>query len=171
MEYKTKKIVLHVDNILREIDQLSYKLGETVLEGTPSKDAVSTDSDDTLDGDILRNLLDARDAQIRKRLAFCLTECDVEEIHDCDCERHVLVYEVSVPEDARAISMRAALTAMHDYMVKGTLMDWYNRIGTAYGATLAVEVQQLESRIIDTFRLLSIQRTQSNVIYHTYHRR
>ena len=53
---KQRKITLHKCQILHDIDVLSYKLAETSVNGE-ARDNVASDSEDMLDGAMLKQLL------------------------------------------------------------------------------------------------------------------
>lgn len=146
---KERKITLHKAEILQDIDTLSYKLSET----TGSGDNVASDAEDSLDSAIISQMMQARDSQLRKKLAFCLKEEEVIEVDNTATIEEDFVYELLLPLSFADSSLKVAVQLMHNYIVRGTLLDWYTQIGTQYGAPLVTEVNSLESQIVDIFRV------------------
>lgn len=149
--FKHRKITLHKNMIFHDIDVQSYKLAETSVEGS-TKDKIASDSEDRLDGAVLTQLMEAREAEIRKKLAFCLDPLTLVEIDNTTTLEPDYVFMFRLPVSFNDNELRVAVKLMHEYMVKATLMDWYTHIGTNFGGAYAVEVAQLESRITDIFR-------------------
>lgn len=152
---KTKKdrhITLHKAEIYHDIDALTYKLGETVVENKPVRDSVSSDSEDTLDGAVLYRLMNLRAAILRRRLSFCLKKDHVLEIDNRPTYDETYEFYLSVPESFDDNNMEVLMTYMHEYIVRGSLLDWYRKLGTTFGESLEKEVLEIESKIVDGFR-------------------
>lgn len=165
---KQRRIILHKSQILHDIDLFSYKLAETSVEGD-AKDNVASDSEDLLDGAIISQLMESRDATIRKKLSFCLREESIPVVDNTTDLEGDFIYDLNLTPSFKDSELKTAVRVMHDYMVKGTLMDWYVQIGTSFGSTLGVEVLQLESRIADIFRKPGFVR-HPEMIYHKSYR-
>lgn len=146
-------VSLHINQITKDIDALSYKLAETAIADEDTRDSVASDSEDVLDGAVVSNLLGEREATLRKRLGFCLHEEVIYVVDNLFDINGVYEFKLQLPESFKDGNLRVAAKMMHDYLVKGTLLDWYNSIGSAYGTTLAAEVSALESKVVDIFRV------------------
>ena len=69
---KTRKIILHKDKILYDVEGMAYKFAEAnALEGK-AKNTLAADHNETLDGRLLSRMMDVRDARLKKRLRFAL---------------------------------------------------------------------------------------------------
>ena len=167
---KQRRITLYKNDIMEEIDRLSYKLAETSVGGEAG-DNISTDSEDSLDAKVLDDLMDVRDSIIRKRLSFCLQQETIYEISNRDEAEHEYIFDVILPESFPDKDLKTAVHLMHSYYVKATLMDWYDKIGTAYGGSMALEVMQLESKIVDIFRRPTFVGHPSIILQTNYFRR
>lgn len=167
---KKRTITLHRNQICKDIDLLSYKLGETALEGAV-RDSVASDSADALDGAVISRLLDDRAMTLRKRLAFCIEEEEVETIDNTPDIDSDYEFKFRLPKKFKDSNMAVAMRLMHDYLVRGTLMDWYNKIGTSYGVGMVQEVTELESKILDIFRVPGIVSHPFMVYYPSYRSR
>ncbi len=148
---KERRIILRSENITKAIDTMTYKLADTAIEGL-AKDNVSSDREDNLDGAIISELLEGRVAALRKRLTFCLKPETIVEIDDDNVSEAEFVFNFVLPGKFNDAELRNARTFMHNYLVRGTLMDWYNKIGVAFGQSMAYEVSELESKVVDIFR-------------------
>ena len=78
------------------------------------------------------------------------------------------VYNFVLPESFPDKQLPMMAKSLNDYLVKGTLLDWYTSIGTSFGANLAVEVAQLESRVVDIIRKPSFVRHPSVVYFNSH---
>lgn len=148
---KERRITLRSENITTDIDRLTYKLADTAVEGV-AKDSISSDSEDNLDGAIISRLLNERAAVLRKRLTFCLKPETIVEIDDDNESSDEFVFDFILPGKFNDAELRNAVTMMHEYLVRGTLMDWYNKLGVAFGQSMVYEVAELESKVVDIFR-------------------
>lgn len=149
---KVRTVTLYRDKMTTEIDSITYKLGETSVADGTVRDSISSDTEDSLDGNIIANLMDAREAQLRKRLEAFLKKEEILEVSNNPDQEESYVFTFCLPEDFNDSRLRPIAKVMNDYIVKGTLLDWYSRSGTAFGADLVQEVGILESRAVDLFR-------------------
>lgn len=147
---KTRIITIFKDKVLADIDALSSKLADTVVEGVEGKDAVASESDYGLDGYVISSLLDHRDALLRKRLVSILEKEVIETIDNAGENEDTYVYTLILPEDYEDTRLRSAVRLIHDYLVRGTLADWYTKIGTSYGAELLADAEGIENGIVST---------------------
>lgn len=148
---KQRKITLHKCQILHDIDVLSYKLAETSVTGE-AQDNVASDSEDMLDGAMLKLLLESCEASMRKKIGFCLEDTEILEVDNATELEADYVYNLRLPASFKDTELRTAAKVMHDYLVMSTLMEWYTHIGTNFGSALGEKVIRLESRVADIFR-------------------
>lgn len=165
---KQRKITLHRANILNDIDLRTYKLAESSVADPEVRDHIQSDADEHLDGALLGSAMDARDAQLRKRLAFCIDPEGPVEVDDTADLEGEYEFVFLLPVSFKDANLKTAAKKMHDYIAKGALMDWYNDNGTQYAATLAVEVTELESQIVDIFRVPGVVRHPRIVFIPSY---
>lgn len=116
-----------------DIDHRTFKRMEVSLQGTPevSKDAAASDTEEDHDAVIVTRYRDYRDAKLRKRLVRYLTnEIPSSEFADIlRSPRPEYVYTFSLPDDTRTELMAALKDMMHEYIVRGTIYDWYKYAG------------------------------------------
>ena len=167
---KQRKITLHKSNIVHDIDVLSYKLAETSVD-EPARDNVASDSENGLDGVVTSQLMDSCEASLRKKLGFCLEDEEILEVDNTAELEADYVFKFHLPFSFDDKELRTAVTLMHNYLVKATLMDWYAHIGTNFGAGLGAEVLQLESKVVDIFRKPGFVTHPEMIYWPSYKRR
>lgn len=149
---KNRTIILHKDQLLYDVEGLAYKYAEAnALEGK-AKNTLAADHNETLDGRLLSRMIDIREAQLKKRLRFAL----VPKVQDMSCnnpaESTELVYELSLSDKFDDNLLDVVKVQMHEYVVRGTLLDWYKRLGIQTIAVDAGEVQEIEESIVSSLR-------------------
>ena len=149
---KTRKIILHKDQVLYDVEALAYKLTEaTALEGK-AKNILAADHNETTDGRMLARMMDVRNAQLRKRLSFALMPLIQEVACDKPNTAKDFVFELRLSDKFDDNLLEVVSTYMHDYLVRGTLLDWYKRLGLQTAAVDAGEVLEIEEGIVSVLR-------------------
>lgn len=147
-----KRIILHKNQLLYDIEGLAYKYTEAAgLEPKP-KNVVAADHNEELDGRLLHRKMDLRDAKLRMSLRFCLKSVDQEWSCDDPDTADEYVYNVSVQDTFDGNVLPAIKTLMHEYIVKGTLYDWYTKMGIQTTAVTLDEVEKLEEQAVSMLR-------------------
>ena len=111
------------------------------------KDKVATDTEDELDGAIINSFLEGREAVLRKRLTFCLIEEECVEIDNTNAMNSDFVFQFQLSKEFNDREMRTAVQLMHQYLVKGTLVDDDQIVVIS-----THQVRDLENTIIGIFR-------------------
>jgi hypothetical protein len=149
---KTRRIILHKDQVLYDIEGLAYKFAEaTALEGK-AKNTLAADHNETLDGRLLSRMMDVRDAQLRKRMRFALVPKSKEVSCDNPADNTEYIYDFSVSDKFDDNMLDVIQIQMHEYLVRGSLLDWYKRLGVQSVAVDAGEVIELEENIVSSLR-------------------
>lgn len=149
---KTRKIILHKDQVLYDVEGLAYKFADaTALEGK-AKNTVAADHNDTLDGRLLARIMEARDAQLRKRVKFALISSDAQVSCNKPDGANEYVYDLLLSDKFDDTLLGVVKTQMHEYIVRGSLLDWYKRLGIQSVAVDAGEVSELEESIVSLLR-------------------
>ena len=155
---KERKITLHKAAVHYDIDALTYKLTEATMQGADqkAKAAVASDREDAFDSSVLGRLTDYRDATLRRRLQFCLKEEEVVEFSNKPTTTDKYEYALVVAEGFKDSSLQSLGTKMHEYMVKGGLLDWYVQTGAVTNTrALEEQVARLEDEIVNMLRVPS----------------
>lgn len=158
--YQTKErvITLYKQNVHYDIDALTYKLTEATMQAADqkAKSAVASDKDEAFDASVLARLTDYRDATLRRKLQFCLKEEEITSFDNKPSGDESYIYTLIVPVGFKDVMLKTIGTKMHEYMVKGGLLDWYIQTGTSTNIRpLSDQVAELESEIVGMLRVPS----------------
>lgn len=160
-ETKERKITLYKKAVHYDIDALTYKLTEATMQTVDqkAKSAVASDKDESFDASVLGRLTDYRDATLRRRLQFCLKDVEVTEFNNKPSSEPSYEYDFILPIGFKDSGLSNLGTKMHEYLVKGGLLDWYIQTGISVNTKpLADQVAELESSIVNMVRVPSTLR-------------
>lgn len=149
---KTRRIILHKDQVLYDIEGLAYKFTEAAAMEGRAKNTIAADHNETLDGRLLARMMDLRNAQLRKRVKFALTATNVSVSCDNPDENKDYVFDLSLADGFDDNMLEVIKTHMHEYIVRGTLLDWYKKLGVQTIAVDAGEVAELEESVVSSLR-------------------
>ena len=158
---KPATITIYKKAVLADIDAQTFKRVDGVLSGESDqvKNALSSDSTEHLDEHILHGHMENRDANIRKRLAFCLDyygeDLSVSNLLEIDVP--TFEYNLSVPDIFDKQRLKILARKIHNYIVQGTLHDWYSTQNMK-GNVSAAELEDMESEIICMLRSSFVKR-------------
>lgn len=158
---KLATITLYKTLVLASIDAQTFKRVDGVLsaESDQMKNALSSDSEENLDKHILHEHMEKRDANLRRRLTFCLVpddeELKVSNILEVDVS--AFEYNLAVPDTFDKQRLQSLAKKMHNYMVQGSLYDWY-ATQNMKGSVTATELEDLESEIVSMLRPSCVKR-------------
>lgn len=141
---------------MRDIDALTYKYSNVAISKADPRaiDEVASDREDNLDASILARLVGFRDAEIRKRLLFCLVDSEKEEVTSAPEDE--FVYQLELPSSYKTDALKVLCSKIHEYLVKGGLLDWYTQMGVNTNISrLDQQVTALESSIVSLIRVPS----------------
>lgn len=145
---KERKVTLHKARMSTEIDAHTSKFVEAGDSQSVRRDnAVSSDSEETLDGSIIEQLMQYRDSKLRIILEAFMQEETVLEVDDLIELEPVFKYHLSLPEEFNDANLRALAMLMHKYIVWGCLFDWYAQLGSAQATTYGSQLQDIEDEI------------------------
>lgn len=158
---KPSTITIYKKAVLADIDAQTFKRVDGVLAGESDqvKNALSSDSAEHLDEHILHGHMETRDANIRKRLAFCLDfyEEDLAASNLLEIDIPIFEYKLSVPDIFDKQRLKILAKKIHNYIVQGVLHDWY-ATQNMKGNVSAEELEDMESEIICMLRSSFVKR-------------
>lgn len=134
-DMKQRKAVLHKGLMAKEVDAHSFKFVDA--SGAPTlrqENAISSDTDEALDGSIVSRLMDYRDAMLRKLLEAFMQKEDIVEVDNLTDSQDTFVYNFSLPVEFNDAILRPLCILMHKYIVWGCLFDWYTELGATQQA-------------------------------------
>ena len=158
---KLATITLHKIAILAEIDAQTFKRVDGVLsaESDQVKNALSSDSEENLDQNILHRHMENRDSIIRSRLAFCLEKSEealsVDNLLEKDSP--AFTYTISVPDTCDKQRLKSLAQKMHNYIVQGAICDWY-ATQNMKGNVDATDLERMEDEIAAMLRSSFVKR-------------
>lgn len=152
---KSAKITIYKKAVLADIDAQTFKRvdGALAAESDQVKNAVSSDSAESLDANILHGHMEQRDANIRKRLAFCLVPDEDELVvtNLLEMSEPTFIYDLNVPDSFDKQQLRTLAKRIHNYLVQGVLVDWYST-QSMVGNVSAEKLEDMESEIVFMLR-------------------
>lgn len=126
---KTATINIYKALVLADIDAQTYKRVDGVLsaESDQVKNALSSDSTDHLDMNILLRFMESRDAVVRTKLAFALVDEgeDLVATNEVDKDAASYEYKLQVPDTFNKQMLSALAKLIHEYIAQGAISDWY----------------------------------------------
>lgn len=130
---KTATIKLYKEILDKDIDSRTAKRVDATLDQASdrSQNAIASDATEKLDGRLIVRYRDLRDAQLRARLRFCLVKDTTTELSIDNVVRitPAYIYVLNVSDDFSMDDLQALSTKMNDYIIRGTLRDWYLNAG------------------------------------------
>lgn len=118
-------------------------------DGTPLYDSIVITSRDE---EVVQELMDMQDAQLRKKLRFALKKGGAVPPVDG------YAYAVSVSDEFDDALCAVVKKLMTQYIVKGVLLEWCERKGVQTTAVSAEEVLQIEDDIVSHLRTPSYRK-------------
>ena len=138
-----------------DIDQRTYKRMEASLQNLneTGRDAVASDTEEGPDAEIITRYRDYRDARIRKRLVrYLVTEVPSHFFTNRPKSPFPeYLYVFRVPDDFRTEIMEAIKDDLHEYIIRGTLYDWYKYAGIPPLDT-EQSLEEMENDILNSLR-------------------
>lgn len=158
---KPATITIYKKAVLASIDAQTFKRVDGVLsaESDQMKNALSSDSEENLDKHILHEHMENRDANLRRRLTFCLVsdDEDLSVSNLLEVDKPTFIYNLTVPDTFDKQRLQSLAKKMHNYIVQGSLYDWY-ATQNMKGNVTATELEDLESEIVSMLRPSSVKR-------------
>lgn len=158
---KSATITLYKNLLLADIDALTFKRVDGVLssESDQVKNALSSDSEEALDKNILHRLIETRDAMIRGRIAFCLMDAGetLSATNELSKDEEMFEYALSVPDTFNTGRLSSLAKKMHEYIVHGSLCDWY-AMQNMKGSVSEAGLEAMETEIVCMLRSSYVKR-------------
>ena len=152
---KEAKVTLTKKDLLYDVDALTYKRVDATLAGEAQRaqNALSSDSSEDLDGSILNRLISTRLAKIKRKLAFAIKANNQSMVASPTTTlSESIEIPLMVPDNYTQDQLSSLSDMMHDYLVKGTIRDWYKNAGVVSTVDDS-ELEELESAIVCSLRV------------------
>lgn len=146
-DVKTRTVTLKKKDIFHDIDMLSLSFSRVAGGDDVRKtDALATDTTTTNGIRNFTRLADKRMSDIRQLLAEFLASTTQATGNDMLVTSDY-VLNLSVTTEMADATLDSIIALMHDYIVKGSLADWYTEIGTGPAASLLQMATESFARI------------------------
>lgn len=158
---KPATITIYKKAVLASVDAQTFKRVDGVLsaESDQMKNALSSDSEENLDMHILHEHMEKRDANLRRRLTFCLVsdDEDLSVSNLLEVDKPTFIYNLIVPDAFDKQRLQSLAKKIHNYIVQGALYDWY-ATQNMKGNVSATELEDLENEIVYMLRTSFVKR-------------
>ncbi len=146
---KARKIIIDKATVHNDIDSLNFKLTDSALQemNVRTKNAIASDSTEDYDGMIIARLVDYRDAEVRYFLRNNLKKEEILEISNIPEYDDKYIYNLELYTTTPDVIVKIAMQKIHEYLVKGALLDWYRQCGLQYGESFVPKLMQIEEKL------------------------
>lgn len=145
---KERTVVLKVKDLFFDIDAYSYALSQMGAEIGRQNDAVATETESDYGKRTLRRIMEQRVALLRQTLKKCLKDAEDEaQKTDVLGETDSYTFTFQVSTETQDSVFEPVKDLMHEYIVKGTLKDWYDYLGLSSGDRIAPRLAEVETRM------------------------
>lgn len=150
-ETKDRRITLHKEPMAQEIDGHTSKFVDAANMPTNlQSDTVASDTDETLDGTLIGQFMEYRDAKLRKFLKGSMKkETEITEVDNYLDASPDFLYDLTLPVEFNDALLRPLALLMHKYIVWGCLFDWYSQLGLAEASIYGQQLKDIEEEIQD----------------------
>lgn len=149
---KTRTITIYKNEVHYDCEADAFKLMDVMSADVKTKNAIAADSSDMLDGRMLSRLTDLRDAMVRKRLAFCLATESHLESNDLPSSDSQYIYTLELADEFNDNMLNSVKTFIHEFLVRGTLYDWYSKCNVNPNPIRKDELDDLLNKIAGELR-------------------
>ncbi len=152
---KQRDVAVYKKEVFRDIDLLTHKhVDGSEQQDNRIRNAVSSDFSEGVDGAVISRYVEFRDAQLRRRVAFALTDLYQEKATDKlnldDAHYH---YHFTVPTSFNDNLLRPLAEYIHRFLMFGALYDWYSQFGDArQAAYYGAQADEMEDEIASMLR-------------------
>lgn len=169
---KTRTITIMLNEVYRDIDDLTYKYAEVSDVPSPSvKNGMTSDTTDHLDGLLLARAVDYRDAKLRAWIGRFLGEERMDGVVNTLISKDRIVYRLNLEDTFQDALLRPICSMIHRYLVFGALFDWYGPgMGSRQAQNYSSELDSLEQDIMDELNsdVTIVQKTKQPFANRTY---
>lgn len=153
---KDRLVKIYKNNVLSDIERFSYKHAEGVQLDVKVSNAISADNSENLDGNILAEYVEFRDAKLRKKLSAYLAQEAVTQADDEHESEGLFEYHLSLPMEFKDSNLKPLARFIHRYLVWGALFDWYSQFNMSVAGVYGSQLETIEDSITDFVKVPSV---------------
>lgn len=133
---KGRTIEIFKNEVYKDIDLYTHKHVDAHEEmGLRTGNAISSDNSENVDGAVIARYVEFRDAELRNRIQFALSEMTDEYANDdLTLDSNKYVYHLVVPDGFNDNALQPLAQYFHRFLVWGALYDWYSQFGMPQAA-------------------------------------
>ena len=159
-EKKYRTVIVYKEQVFKDIDLFTHKHVDASqsLQDPRSRNAVSSDVMENVDGAVIARCVEFRYSKLRNRLQFALVDRERHVADDhINLELPAYRFDFMLPTTFDDNNLRPLAEFIHRFLVFGALYDWYSQFGmTQQAAIYGSELDELEEEINSTLRGPSI---------------
>ena len=128
-ETKLRDVAVLKDQVFKDIDLLTHKhVDGSAQQDNRIRNAVSSDFSEDVDGAVLARYVEFRDARLRAKVSFALSDLYQEKATDrLTLDVPAYYYYFTVPVKFNDNHLRPIAEYIHRFLVYGALYDWYSQ--------------------------------------------
>lgn len=155
---KERLVAVKKEAVYKDIDLLTHKhVDGSDIPSPRISNARSSDTEEDVDGAVLARYVEFRDAQLRARIQFALSDKWQEEASSrITQEQECYVYHLSVAESFNDNALRPLAEYIHRFLVWGALYDWYAQFDQRQASVYGSQIENLEDEITGLLQTPSI---------------
>lgn len=158
---KLRRISILKQEIFDDIDNITFKFMEAnpqALQAAEQRNAVSSDTSEHLDGQIISRMMQLREAKLRRLIPYALADINdyfADDVINLAEDKYHFLLNVAQAFNDNLLQPLAEF--FHHFIVWGVLYDWYGIIGmTGQANFYGSQLEDLEAEITNTLRTPSI---------------
>ena len=146
---KTWTITLNKKDIFYDIDAITHDYAMASREGVTARerDAMSSDAEEQADHDVLTRFADNRVSSLVHHMSFAVA-ATTDTTSDDTLSSGDYTITLSVLDRCEDKVLDSITKLMHEYVVKGSLKDWYDLLGVSRGDLYSARLAEIEKLII-----------------------
>ena len=153
-ETKRRTVTIVKARVYKDVELFSHKhVDGSQMTDVRQRNAVEADTAEPIDGRVVKEYVEYRDAMLRDRFQYALAQEEVESADNSLDEDDNFVYNFDVSVDFKDAALRPLALFIHRYLLVGALFDWYSQFGSAQASVYEKQLTDLENTIDGTLRV------------------
>lgn len=149
---KARRISILKCLVFDDVDAITSKYVDAQQLEVKSGNAISSDSDESIDGGIINRAMAYWDARLRRRLAFILADPNINVANDVLVGEEHFHYDFAFGERWDDSALEPLAMHIHEFLVWGCLHDWYLHVGKPQYQAYESRLDDLEKEIVSSLR-------------------
>ena len=168
LRHKTVTIQLPCKDLLWDLDAHTHLMGEALRASASARaaDIFASDSAEAFGKRFLCRQIESNGAHLSDILSDKIGKCEFKTTSpDVSADSQLelmatgvtsLEFELTISQEFKDDMAKPAAKLMHEYIVKSSLKDWYEALGSNNGEIYNTQIAELVTRIVKAFTARSI---------------